>query len=483
MANISKEIQSGSFFLFIGKYSNIIVQIIITGVLARLISPEEFGIVAISMVFILFFNNLSDFGLGPAIVQQKNIRKLDVDSFFWLTVAQGIILTLLFLFVKPLIVEFYNNQKLGDVLFYLSFAIFFTSINTVPNGLNRRHKKFKFIGWSTVFVNIISGTTAIILALFYGFGIYALVLKVIFDAFILFFFNLKVANYLPSFKFSFKPIKLAFKYSSYQFMYNFFHYFSRNIDNLFIGKYLGAAALGYYDNSYKLMIMPVQNLTNVISPVIHPVLAKYQDNKEVIAMNYLHLVKLLAIIGFPLSVFLFFTAQEIIILIYGSNWEPSIVPFQFLSLSVGFQMVSSSARGVFQALGNTKLLFSTTFLTLILISISLYIGLSVYSSLNTISLLIAISYIITFFYVVQMIFINLLKVKYVTLFKCFKSSILISIVLLFFYNLNIISIDNLLLSFLLKLIMFVFIYIAASFIIKEYFILNVIKKILNNLKN
>lgn len=482
MSNISKEIQSGSFFLFIGKYSNIIFQIIITGVLARLISPEEFGIVAISMVFILFFNTLSDFGFGPAIVQQKSISKLDVDSFFWLTVAQGLFLMILFLLAKPLIVAFYNNQTLDEVLFYLSFAIFFSSLNTVPNALNRRHKKFKYIGWSTVFVNIITGTTAIILALFFDYGIYALVVKVILDTIILFFYNLKVANYIPSFVFSIKPIKLVFKYSSYQFMYNFFHYFSRNIDNLFIGKYLGPIALGYYDRSYKLMIMPVQNLTNVIAPVIHPVLAKYQDNKEIIAKNYLHLVKLLAIIGFPLSVFLYFTAKEIILIIYGSNWVASIIPFKLLAISVGFQMVSSSARGVFQALGNTRLLFTSTLLTLVLISISLYFGLSVYSSLNIVSLLISLSYIITFFYVVHVIFVILLKVKYRSLLKTFRSSLLISCALVIAFNLNFLVIDRLLLSFLYKATLFAFIYIAMSFLIKEYFIVNVIKKIFANLK-
>lgn len=482
MSNISKEIQSGSFFLFIGRYSNVIVQIIITGVLARLISPEEFGIVAISMVFILFFNSLSDFGFGPAIVQQKNIRKLDLDSFFWLTVMQGVVLMTLFLIVKPFIVEFYNNEKLDDILFYLSFAILFSSINTVPNGVNRRHKKFKYIGWSTVFVNIISGTTAIILAWFYGFGIYALVLKVIFDSIILFLYNIKVSNFLPSFRFSLTPIKLAFKYSSYQFMYNFFHYFSRNIDNLFVGKYLGVASLGYYDKSYKLMIMPVQNLTNVISPVLHPVLAKYQDNKDIIAKNYLHLVKLLAIIGFPLSVFLFFVAEEIITIIYGANWEASIIPFQFLAISVGFQMVSSSARGVFQALGNTKLLFTSTFLTLILIGMSLYIGISVYSSLNTVSLLIAISYIITFFYVVHVIFINLLEVKYVVLLRTFKSSMIISLVLITVFHLNFISINNLLLSFLFKITLFGSVYIITSYVIKESFIIVVVRKGLGNLR-
>lgn len=483
MSNISKEIQSGSFFLFIGRYSNIIVQIIITGILARLISPEEFGVVAIAMVFILFFNGLSDFGFGPAVVQQKNIRKLDIDSIFWVTVIQGLFLCSLMVLTKRFIVDFYNNEELNKVLFYLSFAIFFSSVITVPRSLNRRHKKFKFIGWSSVVVNIVTGATAIILALFYDYGVYALVVKVILDSFVMFIYNMKVANYIPSFQFSISPIKKVFRYSSYQFLYNFLHYFSRNIDNLFIGKYLGSAALGFYDKSYKLMIMPVQNLTNVISPVLHPVLAKYQDDKNIIAKNYLHLVKLLSIIGFPLSVFLFFSAEEIIMIIYGSDWEQSVIPFQFLALSVGFQMVTSSARGVFQALGSTKLLFTSTLFTLILIGLSLYFGLSLYSSLNIVSLLVSASYALTFVYVMQIVFINLLNVKYKDIWKCIKSAFYISVVLILIFKVNFIVLDSLLLSLLFKTSLFIIIYILTSLLLKEQFIITVLKKIKSNLKN
>src|SRR5690606_37860167 len=171
--------------------------------------------------------------------------------------------------------------------------------------------------------------------------------------------------------------------------YNFFYYFSRNIDNLFIGKYLGSVALGYYDKSYKLMIMPIQNLTNVIASVLHPVLAKYQDDREIIAINNLKLVKLASIIRLPLRVFVFFSYNEIILIMYGSDWNSSIIPFQYLAISVGFQIVSSSARGVFQALGSTKLLFISVLFTFILTTISLYIGIFRYSSLNIVSLLVS----------------------------------------------------------------------------------------------
>lgn len=482
MSNISKEIQSGAFFLFLGRYSNLIIQIIITGVLARLITPHEFGVVAIAMVFILFFNSLSDFGFGPALVQQRIIKKLDIDSLFWVTFFQGVILVTFFLSIKNFIVEFYDNDELNNILFYLSFTIFFTSLNTVPYSLNRRHKKFKYIGWSNVIINLITGSLAIILAIYYSYGIYALVIKVVFDSIILFLYNLKVANYVPSLNFSIYSIRRVFKYSAYQFLYNVLHYFSRNIDNLFIGKYLGSTSLGYYDKSYKLMIMPVQNLTNVIAPVLHPVLAKYQDDKTIIALNYLNLVKLLSIIGFPLSVFIYFSSSEIIMLVYGADWVFSIIPFQFLAVSIGFQMVTSSARGVFQALGKTKLLFTTTLFTLILISISLYVGISIYSSLNVVSLLVSASYVLTFIYVIQMVCIKSLKVKYIDLWKSVESALYISLVLIFIYKVNFITLNSLLLSILYKTFLFVFTYIIITFLLKERFIIIVLNKIKSNLQ-
>ena len=133
-------------------------------------------------------------------------------------------------------------------------------------------------------------------------------------------------------------------------MFNFINYFSRNADNILIGKFFSSSALGYYDKSYRLMMVPVQNLTHVITPVLMPVLSKFQDDKRMVVDAYSKVTKLLATIGFPLSVFLYFSASEIIYILYGAQWEQSIPIFKLLALTVGIQVVLSSTGSIFKPL-------------------------------------------------------------------------------------------------------------------------------------
>src|SRR5699024_11938811 len=133
--------------------------------------------------------------------------------------------------------------------------------------------------------------------------------------------------------------------------------FSRNIYTILIGNFIGSGALGFYDRAYKLMLYPVQNLTHVITPVLHPVLSDYQNRTEVIYQAYEKLIKILSFLGVPISVFLFFAADEIIIILYGNQWVGSIPTFKILSISIMIQIVISSSGSIFQSTRRTELLF------------------------------------------------------------------------------------------------------------------------------
>lgn len=483
MQNIYKDLQKGVFFIFISKYSNVIVQILITSVLARLISPEDFGIIAISMIFILFFNQLSEIGFGIAIVQKKNLTTLETDTFFLLSIFQGILLCLLFVVLIPFISSFYEIILLKNVLLLLSISIFFFSINTVPYAINRKNKKFKEIGFTTVISNIITGTIAIVIALNTEEKIYALILKVILDSIIIFIINFRVSKIRPRFKFSIKAVKEVFYYSLFQFLYNFTHYFSRNVDNLIIGKYLGAVSLGYYDKAYKLMIMPVQNLSNVISPVLHPVLSTFQDDKNNVIKVYLNLVKFLSLIGFPLSVYLYFTSYEIINLVFGPNWQASVIPFKYLALSVGFQMLILSSKAIFQTLGNTKALFVSSLISTSLLLILFAYGMYSSYNLNELSILVLISYICSFFITFLILFKYVFKDSIYTFLKVHKNPIFISLCLAIAMRYLILEFDNLLIDFFFKTMLFGSIYFLISFFIGEKFLYSNFKKMLKSSKN
>jgi teichuronic acid exporter len=338
LTSIRKNIFSGTFYTALSRYSNVLVSILISAVLARLLTPNEFGIVALIAVFTSFFNLLSNLGIAPAIVQNKSLTEEDISSIFSFSIAISLFLSAIFFFIAPFIASFYNEPVLINLSRLMALGILFYSLQAVPNGLNRKMLRFKQIGIISVVVNIVCGIIAIILA-YIGFSYYALVINSILTGFFTFIAYYILSPVKPSLGIQVSSIRKIARFSIFQFLFNFINYFARNADNLLIGKYFSPAALGFYDRAYRLMKMPVQNLTFVITPVLHPVLSNYQNDKKVIYDAYYKIVKFLGIIGFPLSVFLFFSASEIIRIVYGPQWVQSIAVFKLLALTIGIQIV------------------------------------------------------------------------------------------------------------------------------------------------
>lgn len=377
MPSIRNTVSSGIFYTALSKYSNVVISILITAFLARLLTPKEFGIVAIVMVFISFFQLLSDFGIGPAIIQNKELSKNDIQSIFTFSILFGAALASLFFVAAPFISEFYNEPEIENIAKLLSLAILFFSCNVVPQALNYKKLLFKQVGIISVVVQVITGSIAIFFA-FKGYSYYALVIKSICDGLFIFIGNYLLSPVALGWRIRMSSILKIGRFASFQFLFNFINYFSRNADNLLIGKYFNTSALGFYDKAYKLMMMPVQNLTHVITPVLQPILSEFQDDKQRIFNAYLRVIKLLATIGFPLSVFLYFAAPEIIHIMFGPQWIESIPIFKILALTVGIQIVLSSSGSIFQAANRTDLLFISGFLSAITmvggISYGVFIG-------------------------------------------------------------------------------------------------------------
>lgn len=399
---LRNKIFSGVFYTAITRYSGVVISIVIGAILARLLSPAEFGVVALVTVFISFFNLLSNVGIGPAIVQNKELGEEDVRSIFLFSILLGVVLALLFFLSSTSIASFYNNWELVALTRLLSLTVLFSAIKIVPNALLLKKLKFKQVGLVTIAVQLFSGFFAIILA-YRGFSYYALVYKSIFDAFFTFLLFYWLSPIRLKFEIQKGAIKKILRFSTFQFFFNFINYFSRNVDNLLIGKFISPSALGYYDKSYQLMMMPVRNLTHVITPVLHPVLSEFQNDKIRIYNAYKKVVKLLAIIGFPLSVFLYFSAPEIIYILYGAQWGESIPVFKILALTIGVQMVLSSSGAIFQALNRTDLLFYSGALSAVFMISGICYGIFVGENLEIIGYGLIFAFVINFFQVFYML--------------------------------------------------------------------------------
>lgn len=472
---IDKSFRVGVIYNFISKYSNIALSLLITSILARLLTPDEFGIVGVVTVFVTFFNMLGDMGVGPAIIQNKGLKKQEIEDIFLITVIIGLIISIVFAIFSNFIAIFYNNNVYIKIGRMLSIAIFFYIANIVPVSILYKQKRFRDIALGSIIINIVVGITVIILANI-GFSYYTLVFQSILTSLLTFSYNTLLSKVRISRNINFKSFEKIFNYSKFQFLFNIINYFSRNSDNMLIGKYIGVNELGFYDKAYKLMLYPVQNLTFVITPVLHPILSEHQNNKKLIMEIYVKLTKLLAILGGFFTIVCFFGAKEIILILYGEQWLESSLTFKILSMTIIFQMISSSSGVIFQSTGDVDKLFLSGWISAVINVTGILCGIFI-GEIEYVALGIAICFIINFFQTFYILIKYVFKESYIMFLYNFKNIILAMISSTFILNFTNLHFNNPLISIIFKTIIISISYGTVLLFTKEYRVFNILKKV------
>lgn len=394
MTNVKRELLSGAVWTSSAKYSGILVQLGITAVLSRLLAPEDFGVVAVTTVIVSFFAIFSDLGIAPAIVQKKELTHDDLGRIFTFTVLSGATVTALFFLLSGAVATYYHAPVLRTICRILSINLFFAALNIVPGALLYKERRFRFIAVRTLVVQLVSGTAAIAAA-YAGAGVYALTVTPVLSSVVLFAVNYR-QHPLPLRRPDRRSLGKVFSFSAYQFCFNILNYFTRNLDKLLIGRYMGLSPLGYYEKSYRLMMLPLQQLTYAISPVMHPVFSDFRNDRAALSANYLRVVRLLALVGFPLAAFLYFAAPELILTIFGDKWLPSVPVFRILALSVGVQIILSTSGAIFQAADATRMLFWSGLLSSALNVAAILLGIFLFGTLEAVAALIVLSFGVNF---------------------------------------------------------------------------------------
>lgn len=410
---------------FASKYMNIGIQLIITAVLARLISPDDFGLLSIVSVFSAFFQLFSDMGIGAAIVQYRNLTEEDYGKLFVFSCFLAIALMMLFCLAASPISWFYRDNRLTQLCYATAPAIIFNTLNMVPNGLMLKDKRFGAIALRLVVSTFLSGLIAILLALL-GFGCYALAAQSVLTSLIILAWNLILRPVRHLSIHFIIPLKRIFSYSAYQFGYFFINYFSRNLDSLVIGRILGTTSLGYYDKAYKLTTYPMSSVSSVIASVVQPYMAENQDHPSRIFHCWYKITKLLSLVGAFISAIFIAAAPEITTIFYGHQWEPAIPLFQALSISIYFQMICNPSGAFFQSLGRTDLMFRQGLICTAFTAAGLSIGI-VIGSLQAVAVCVSIAFCLQIIPITYLLLIRGMHVSAKIMFKFFPE-ILISII-------------------------------------------------------
>lgn len=435
MNTVRNQLIKGTAYSALAKYSGVVISLIVTAILARLLSPEDFGIATVATIVISFLSLFSSFGFEPAIIQFKNLTNNDYSNIFSFTFWIGIFLTVAFYLIAKPISHFYQNDSLILILRLLCINLFFATLNVVPNALIYKDKLFRFVAIRSFIVQLIGGIVSVFAALL-GAGVYALIIAPIFSSVIIFILNIRKFPQKLGLTFGMESLKKIFSYSLYQFLFSIINFFSKSLDKLIIGKGIGMDLLGFYEKSYRLMMLPVQNITYVMNPVIHPVFSDLQSNLENMAKSYEKMIRVLAFLGFSISVLLFFNAEEFVLILFGHNWIRSIPSFEILSLSVGFQIILSTSGSIFQASNSTKHLFIFGLITSLISLSAVVLFLVIYNTIESVAWAVTITSVINFGIIYLVMYKRILNRGLINLLKLFPSPLFISVILI---SVNILS--------------------------------------------
>jgi len=361
----------------VAKYTVYAVNLLSTIWLARLFTPEHFGTVAAVMVFFIFFQLISEAGLGPAVVNINELKPENRNGIFTLTILIGVVTSLLFFKLSPIITNFYRLSRLNEVIPYIAISLFFSAAAILPNAFLMRQQAFYRMAISGIFSQLASLLSAVILIKFID-PLHALASRVAFGSAVMFvfiyYFSSETDFGRPALGKKILAIKPLLKFSIYQFGFNFINYFSRNLDNILVGKYLGANSLGIYEKAYQLMTYPLMLLTHAFTPAIQPVLRQYAADIDKIEHIHRDFTFKLSLLGSIAGFAVFLLADFIVKIALGPNWTAVAPLIQVLAIAIPVQIVLSTSGSFFQTMNRPDLLFFSGFLSAIVMVTAIVYG-------------------------------------------------------------------------------------------------------------
>lgn len=361
----------------LGKYSVYAANLASLMILARLFTPEIFGVVATIGVFYIFFQLMAEAGLGPAIVNIDVLQDKNRDGIFGLTLTLGAILAAIFTFLTPVFVWFYKIPTVAVVVPFVALALFFFAASILPNAQLLRQQFFFKIALGGLLAEVVSTCVTIVLMKFVN-PLIALASKAAVSAgtmaISVWIFSAKTEFGRPWPGKRFSAIKPLLTFSTYQFGFNFVNYFSRNLDNILVGKYLGASVLGMYEKAYQLMKYPLMLLTFAMAPAIQPVVRRHAGDRDKVESLHSDFAFKLSLLGFAVSALMFFLADWIVLILLGAQWDRVIPIIEILALAIPVQVVLSTSGSFFQAMNRADLLFLSGTLSAVVMIAAISIG-------------------------------------------------------------------------------------------------------------
>lgn len=341
-------------------------------ILARILSPADFGLLAIGLLAINTMNIFRDLGLGATLIYKKDDADYTAaNTAFILLPLAASTLFLIAYFSAPHIAVFFDNPAVEPIVRVLALTFVISSFGTVPSMLLEKELEFKkkvvpetvpIIGYAGV---------AICLAM-NGYGVWSLVYGQIISAMLTAGLIWLVSDWRPTFKFDRKIAKVLFDYGKHIMGASIIMFLVTNVDNAIVGKILGIEALGFYTLAYTISNLPATQITHLVGRVMFPMYSKLQDDRNSLRSAYLKTLKYVSMLSIPAAFGIFVIAPNFVSIVLGDKWMPAVPAMRVLCMYGLFRSLNATMGPVFQATGNPKILQNTALLNLALFCIFLF---------------------------------------------------------------------------------------------------------------
>lgn len=344
--------------LFWGGLSTFVQQIIgmVFGIMiARILNPDDYGLVAMLAIFSAIANTIMDSGFTTALINKKTIRHEDYNAVFWFSAFCGIVIYVILFLGAPLIAKFYNKSVLLNLsrILFLSFLI--SSLGITHNAILFKKLKVKQRGIVDIVAVFVSGGVGLICALL-GFAYWALAIQLITQCLVATLLRWCFSGWRPTFSFDFSPIKEMFDFSSKVLFNNILGQVNTNVFSVLLGKYYTDTDTGYYSQGNKWTIIGSMTVSSMIQGVAQPVLVEVVDDKERQKKVFRKMLRFGAFVSFPALLGLAFVAKEFILLTVGEKWLNSVPYLQILSIAYSFGFITNLYWAILLSHGKSNII-------------------------------------------------------------------------------------------------------------------------------
>lgn len=354
MKTLKQKTITGTIWSFIDSFANQGIQFIVGILLARILSPREFGLIGMLAIFIALSQSFVDSGFTHALIRKRDCTQTDYSTVFYFNLVVGIILYLILFFFAGSISVFFNEPQLELLLQVLGIGLILNAFGMIQRTILTKNINFKFQTRVSVIASTLSGIIAIAMA-FNGFGVWSLVALTLSRFGFTSFFLWMWAKWKPSLTFSTRSFKDLFSFGSKLLISGLIDTVYRNIYYFIIGKYFSAVELGYFTRADQFQALPSQQLTGVFGRVSYPILSTIQNDVKKLRNAYKQIIKSTMLITFVFMLGMAAIAKPMILTLIGEQWLPSVIYLQMLCFVGMFYPLHALNLNMLKVLGRSDL--------------------------------------------------------------------------------------------------------------------------------